>query len=212
MKDTFFNEYGTLITFEGIDGSGKSSAAKVLYDDLKKEAQVLLTREPGATDLGAHLREVLQKRKISVCDKAEYLLFAADRAQHMQQVVAPALKAGKIVISDRMADSSYAYQGYGRGIDPEMIKRVNAWAMMNREPDITIYLVIDYDRACKRLQKRDEPATVFEQERKAFFERVAQGFEDAFKERSSVIRVDASMAQGEVYKIVKESVYRYFDK
>ena len=112
---------GTLITFEGIDGSGKSSAARALYDHLKDELPVVLTREPGGTELGRVLRTLLQNRTFDLDAKAEYLLFAADRAQHMKEIVLPALAQNKIVISDRMADSSYAYQGSGRGVDPDMI-------------------------------------------------------------------------------------------
>ena len=199
---------GILITFEGIDGSGKSSVARSLCDALKKEFAVVLTREPGATELGKQLRTILQKRTFDLDAKAEYLLFAADRVQHMQEIVLPALRDNKVVISDRMADSSFAYQGYGRGVDPGMITQINRWAMQEREPDLTIYLELDYEQACERLAKRNERATVFERERADFFERVQQGFEVAFKGRT-IIRIDASQELEVVHRETYEAVYTY---
>lgn len=201
-------ETGILITFEGIDGTGKSSAARYLYDALKKEFPVIFTREPGATELGKQLRSILQNRTFDLDPKAEYLLFAADRVQHMETIVLPALQEGKIVISDRMADSSLAYQGYGRGVDPGMITLVNNWAMHDRVPDLTVYLELDYELASKRLALRNEQATVFEQERAEFFERVQQGFEQAFKDRN-IIRIDASQEQEAVQQATYKAVYNY---
>ncbi len=202
---------GTLITFEGIDGTGKSSAARALYDALKDEFPMVFTREPGATELGKQLRSILQNRTFDLHAKAEYLLFAADRVQHMETVVLPALRDNKVVISDRMADSSLAYQGYGRGVDPAMITRVNKWAMQDREPDLTVYLELDYEQASQRLAERNEQATVFEQERAEFFERVQQGFEVAFKDRP-IIRIDASQSLESVHKATYEAVYNFLVK
>ena len=202
-------KHGTLITLEGIDGSGKSSAAQALYEDLKNDYPVVLTREPGATHLGHMLREILQNRTFSIHPKAEFLLFASDRVQHFQEIVLPALSQGKIVISDRMADSSFAYQGYGRGVDPSMIQTINAWAMESRIPDATVYIEIPYAQAQSRLDQRNEQATVFEQERTEFFERVVQGFEEAFKNRSGILRIDGSLSPYQVRKAVKESVLSF---
>lgn len=196
---------GILITFEGIDGSGKSSAAQALFAKLHDTHSVVLTREPGASDLGTQLRAILQRRTFALEPKAEYLLFAADRVQHMETVVLPALNEQKIVISDRMADSSLAYQGYGRGVDPAMITLINSWAMHDRQPDLTIYLEIGYEQAAERLANRQEEATVFEQERASFFARVQQGFEKAFKERR-VARIDASQPEKEVHSAVFAAV------
>lgn len=203
---------GTLITLEGIDGCGKSSAAQSLYDDLKETYPVVLTREPGATKLGEVLRDFLQNRTCTVHAKAEFLLFAADRVQHFQEIVLPALAAGKIVISDRMADSSFAYQGYGRGVDPAMIKIINQWAMEAREPDATVYFEISFEDAKKRLGGRNEIATVFEQEQREFFERVAHGFEESFKNRSGILRVNGSLTPAEVRQEVKKVVLDFIHK
>lgn len=200
MSSQLYN--GTLITIEGIDGSGKSSAAQALYTTLLAHYDVLLTKEPGATSLGKQLRALLQGRTFALYPKAEFLLFAADRAQHIEEIVLPALREGKIVISDRMADSSRAYQGFGRGLDDQWIRSINEWAMNGIQPDITIYLKIDYQTAFKRLALRQEAATVFEQEKAAFFDRVIMGFEKIFSERSNVITIDASLPQEEVQQEV----------
>src|ERR1700730_16197149 len=128
---------GMLIVIEGIDGAGKSTLAKSLADILTTQGNtVLLTKEPGGSQLGKQLRTILQNQPIPITPIAEYLLFAADRAQHIEQVVKPALERGAIVISDRMGDSSLAYQGYGRGIDKNNIRTVNQWAMQGLTPDL----------------------------------------------------------------------------
>lgn len=190
---------GFLLTIEGIDGSGKSSVARALFEELsKKHYPVLLTKEPGATALGKQLRAVLQERPFAVCSEAEFLLFAADRAQHMCEVVEPALAQGIIVISDRMADSSRAYQGFGRGLDEQFISQVNIWAMKRSTPDLTFYIKVDYPTALERLHKRNEQITSFEKEKAAFFERVIQGFETIFKERKNVIILDGTQPLQEV--------------
>ncbi len=200
---------GKLITIEGIDGSGKSSAARALASALSTKADVLLTKEPGATELGQHVRKLLQERTIPVCPQAEFLLFAADRAQHMNDLVLPALATGKIVLSDRMADSSRAYQGFGRGLDDRFIQYINAWAMQNIIPDLTLYLKIDYTTAASRLKKRNEQITAFEREQALFFERVIAGFEEIFKERSSIITIDASLPEEEVHAAMIEKTNHY---
>lgn len=207
-----YSSPGILITLEGIDGSGKTSAAQALYQHLKNLHPAVLTREPGGTQLGKVLRTLLQERTFDLDPKAEYLLFASDRAQHMQEIVLPALAKGQIVISDRMADSSYAYQGYGRGVTPSMIHQVNRWAMQEREPDLTIYVMISYEEARRRLGVRNEQTTVFEKEQDAFFDRVAKGFEAAFALRSPqslVIRIDGHHDEKRVHSGIIEAVEQY---
>ncbi len=200
---TMINEKkaGAVIGFEGIDGSGKSSAAKFLYDCIRAIRPAILTKEPGGTELGKHLREVLNQRTYPVFPEAEFLLFAADRAQHWREIVIPALQEGKVVISDRTAASSLAYQGYGRGVDMAMIEHINTWATCGMKPDLTIYLKIDYATAMSRFTKR-EKSTVFEQEREAFFSRLIEGFDTIFANRDDVIIVDASLPESEVQKMI----------
>jgi dTMP kinase len=187
------------ITIEGIDGSGKSTLAQNLTAALIKEgASVILTKEPGGSELGRILRQILQEQNEPVCEKAEYLLFAADRAQHYKQVINPALEKGIMVISDRWADSSVAYQGYGRGLDTQMIKTVNTWATENIIPDLVFYIQIDAQTAFNRIKQRKLELTSFEKEKVEFWKRVEHGYEDIFSQRKEVVALDGTMTQEQI--------------
>jgi dTMP kinase len=183
---------GLLIALEGIDGSGKSTLAKLIAEQLSKEYPVLLTKEPGGTPLGVELRTILQQRAVHACPLAEYLLFAADRAEHFEQRVIPALTSGKLVISDRMADSSLVYQGFARGLDITMIQQVNAWAMQQHKPDVTIFVDVPLTVACKRWALRNEALSAFELEHDYFMDRVSSGFHALYKDRADVILIDGT--------------------
>lgn len=186
---------GVYIVIEGIDGSGKSTLASNLYKLFQKKShEVVLTKEPGGTPLGKYLRELVQNPAHELDSRSEFLLFAADRAEHRATVIDPSLEHDKIVISDRSADSSVAYQGYGRGLDIDMIQKVNRWAMDERVPDITIYVAIDYQTAKSRMKKRDEAVTTFENEQEAFFNRVAGGFRELYKDRKNLIVLDGKQS------------------
>jgi len=201
------NNNGYLLTLEGIDGSGKSTLAAKLYDwFLSQEKPVIKTFEPGDSPLGTILRSIMHEQKNNVCDKTEFLLMAADRAQHFHSTVIPALKAGKIVISDRMADSSLAYQGYGRGLDLELIQTVNAWAMSSIVPDCTIYLKFDPSRVLSRVTKRPGDLTSFEQEKAAFWQRVSNGYDEIFSGRTNVITIDAAQNPDVVFGLAKTAL------
>lgn len=171
---------GFLIAIEGIDGSGKSTLAHHLHTALEqKYSHVELTKEPGGTELGKKIREMLQTQPTPVCSIAESLLFAADRAQHffeMEQL----LQQNCLIISDRLADSSLAYQGYGRGLDQTWIKDNNKKAMNGRQPDLTIFVKVPVKTALERIQKRNETQSVFEKE--PFLQKVADGFEDIYSQ------------------------------
>lgn len=186
---------GIYITIEGIDGSGKTTLAKSLYNYLKEKYPTYLTKEPSETVIGKQLRELLTK-KVEISDRAEYLFFASDRAQHFHEIIIPKLKANEIIISDRSGDSSLAYQGYGRGLDVNVIKQVNEWAMNGIKPDIIFYLKIDPKVALERIYKRNETITNFEN--LEFLKKIANGFEDIFKSRNNVITLDASKTQQEL--------------
>ena len=202
-----YMQQGLLISFEGIDGSGKSTLASSCMQELTKLGyDSILTKEPGGTDFGKNLRSILQQRSHEISPKAEFLLFAADRAQHVAQLVTPALKSGKIVISDRMSDSALAYQGYGRGLDKDMIITVNKWAMNGLEPDLIIYLKIDYKTAFARTIKRNEALTDFEKEKSDFFEKVIHGFDIIFKDKNNVVTLDATKTQEELLKEALEII------
>jgi dTMP kinase len=184
---------GLLIAIEGIDGSGKSTLAKELYNHLcAKNIQVLLTKEPGDTPLGKEIRSLVQEQHVAICPKAEYLLFAADRAQHAQQVILPALAQGKVVISDRMGDSSIAYQGYARGLEIDMIKMINRWALNECMPDLTIFVKIDPTVARQRYIERSNHLSAFEKEEELFMRKIHDGFCDLYKNRSDVIIIDGN--------------------
>jgi len=140
------------ITLEGPDGSGKTTQARLLADWLREQGyEVVLTREPGGTDVGDQIRVVLHDPRNTAMDaRAEILLYSASRAQHVAQLIRPALAAGKIVISDRYADSTLAYQGYGRGLDLEMLRTITAFATGGLTPDLTLYLDITPQEGLQR--------------------------------------------------------------
>jgi dTMP kinase len=183
---------GLYIAVEGIDGSGKSSLIKALAKTLEANKNaVVVTKEPGGTDLGKTLRSLVQSHKKNICNKAEFLLFAADRTQHISSIVTPALEQGNIVISDRSFISSIAYQGYGRGLDKEMINKVNTWAMNDAMPDLIIYLALDPEIAFKRIAERQKTLTSFEQEKITFWQNVIKGFEDCCLVYKNMVKIDA---------------------
>jgi len=159
------------IALEGSEGCGKSTQAKRLAAALGAE----LTRETGGTPVGQRLRSILHDVAVTdLDDRAEALIIAADRAQHMRHVVHPALDAGRTVVSDRSVYSSLAYQGYGRGLDIEDVRRINDWALLGRWPDLVILLDAPVEHLQERLGRRQLDR--FEQETTEFHERVRNGF------------------------------------
>jgi dTMP kinase len=160
----------TWIAFEGGDGCGKSTQARLLAEQIG----AVLTREPGGTAVGERIREVLLDPAVANVDhRAEALLMAADRAQNIAEVVGPALDAGRHVVSDRSAFSSFAYQGYGRELDVDALRRLSDWAMDGRWPDVVVLLEVDADTAGARMT--DEPDRL-EAAGAAFHARVRGGF------------------------------------
>ncbi len=146
---------GTFITFEGIDGSGKSTQLKLLNVFLRAHGcEAVVTREPGGTTLGLRLREALLDAHEEVDPLTELLLFAADRAQHVRRVIRPALEAGQIVISDRYADATVAYQGAGRGFSPALIGEIVQLATEGLKPDLTVLFDLEIDESTSRTTRR----------------------------------------------------------
>ncbi len=183
---------GFLICVEGIDGSGKSLFAKALNQELTaKGYATLLTREPGGTPLGERIRELLFDKQTPPCPKAEFLLFAASRAQHCRDLIAPALGEGKIVISDRMADSSLVYQGYVRGLSLDLIRSVNSWAMDELTPTLIFYLKVDARTALNRISQRAIERCDFE-DSIAPLEKAITAFDTIFAPNKTVITLDAT--------------------
>lgn len=146
---------GTFITFEGIDGSGKSTQLRLLGSFLRANGcDALLTREPGGTPLGLRLRAALLDAMEEVDPLTELLVFAADRAQHVRRVLRPALQAGRVVFSDRYADATVAYQGAGRGFAPELIAQIIELATEGLKPDLTLLFDVSIEESTSRTTRR----------------------------------------------------------
>ena len=162
---------GRYIAFEGLEGCGKSTHVTRLAATLNG----ITTREPGGTAIGASLRAaMLDTSNTMLSPRAEALMMAADRAQHLEELVIPALNAGTHVVSDRSAYSSLAYQGYGRLLDIDELKRFNNWAIAGNWPDLVVFIDVPLDTLLERLKKRELDR--FEREDRAFFERIHAGF------------------------------------
>jgi dTMP kinase len=195
---------GTFISFEGIEGTGKSTQAKLLYNYLReKEADVILTEEPGGTQISVKIREVLlsvEHKEMSPL--TELLLYNASRAQHIQEVIMPALDRGAIVITDRFADSTLAYQGYGRGLDLQLIDSIDLIATGRLKPDITLLLDLDVQTGLKRnrgINKTDR----LELEDVAFHERVRNGYHMlAAKEPTRIKLISVTAGIDEIHRSI----------
>jgi len=168
---------GLFITFEGGDGSGKSTQASLLYRHLVESGRSALhTREPGGTEVGHEIRELVLHHRGDIVPRAEALLYAADRAHHIATVVRPALEAGTIVVQDRYLDSSVAYQGVGRELDPAEVRELSLWATQNLLPDLTVLLDIDEADARGRLDAANKRFDRLEAQGAEFHARVRTAF------------------------------------
>jgi len=166
------------ITFEGIEAAGKSTLIAGLDDDLRgRGANVLVTREPGGTPLGDRIRQISADPATEIDPLAEALLISASRAQHVASVIVPALRAGRTILCDRYFDSTIAYQGYGRGLDIEMLLALSMTATNRISPDLTILLDIPAALSLERVGNRGG-ADRFEREDEAFHERVRAGYHE----------------------------------
>jgi dTMP kinase len=185
---------GRFITFEGGDGSGKSTQAKLLTQWLESEGHtVFRSREPGGTDVGVEIREIVLHHRGDIAPRAEALLYAADRAQHIATKVRPALQRGDIVIQDRYLDSSVAYQGAGRVLGGREVRDLSLWATEALLPDLTILLDLDETVARGRLDADNKRFDRLEAERSEFHGRVRESFlELALAEPDRFLVLDAS--------------------
>ncbi len=186
---------GLFITIEGPDGAGKSTQVKLLADYLRKLGlEVILTREPGGTDLAEKIRELmLAPTGETVAPMTEVLLYAASRAQHVEGLIKPALARGAVVISDRFVDSSVAYQGFGRGLGVDEVWQINQWALGGLLPSLTIILDLELfigrQRTAERDQKQAGGPDRLEQENLEFHQKVRDGFLSLAKQDPKRIHV-----------------------
>jgi dTMP kinase len=166
-----------LVTFEGIEGSGKTTQVELLCKYLQEKGyQVIRTREPGGTALGEALRKVLLQKDLHLLPLSELLIFMAVRSQHMEEVITPALARGAVVVCDRFVDATYAYQGYGRGVDLGIIATLNRLVTKGVTPNLTILLDCEVDVGLERKLVRNPQLDRFEQEEAAFHEQVKRGY------------------------------------
>jgi len=204
---------GRFISLEGIEGTGKSTQAKLLSDYLKEKGfEVVLTEEPGGTQIGLRIRELL----LSVEHKGmtavtELLLYNASRSQHIREIIVPAISSGAIVITDRFTDSTIAYQGFGRGIDLSLINSIDLIATERLRPDITILLDLDAEVGLKR-NKRINKTDRLELEDLEFHQRVRNGYHNlAEKEPERIKLIDASAGIQEIHSRISSIITNFIN-
>lgn len=208
---------GKFITFEGIDGSGKSTQLRMLASDLRlRGLDVLTTCEPGGTPLGRRLREAFLDTEETVAPLAELLLFAADRAQHVNFTLKPALETGRIIVSDRYADATAAYQGAGRGFDRQTIKQVIELATDGLKPDLTLFFDVPVEKAIARTNSRTgagEQKNRMDSETVEFYERVRRAYlKIAESEPQRFVVVDGAGEINEIKAKVLKIVTEFLKK
>ena len=209
------------LVLEGLNGAGKTSLQNKIALYLEsRNFRVLKTREPGATGLGKALRELLLASEgVGIGNLAELFLFAADRAEHVEKIISPALKRGELVVSDRFLYSTLAFQGHGRGLDLSVVDEINRLAVSGLYPDIVILLDIDPELGLRRsshrsleIERRD-CGDAFEKESLQFHKRVRRGFLDMARTRPEPFLVlDANCPEGEVFDRVLPVLHSWFEQ
>ena len=204
-----YNALPLFISFEGIEGSGKSTQAKILYDSLKqKEYPVILTREPGGTAIGNDIRQILIDKKNNQIDPlTELMLNFASRIEHLQQVILPSLKNKQIVITDRFYDSTLAYQGFAMGVEIETIEKMHQLMINSIQPDITFLCDMDVEVAFQRIKSRSDNNR-YEELSFDFHNKVRNGFLEIAKNNAGRIKI--INANNDVCKVA-EQVIKYLN-
>lgn len=206
---------GIFVTLEGPDGSGKSSVVKLMEEYLReKKVEYIVTREPGGIDIAEEIRKVILDKKNTNMDmRTEALLYAAARRQHIVEKIIPALKEGKVVLCDRFIDSSLAYQGYGRGIGIDEVKKINEFAIEGHMPDITIYLDIEPEVGLMRIAKnKNREVNRLDLENIDFHKKVRCGYHILIKQFPNRIKtVNANKSLEEVFMDVKKILKEKFE-
>lgn len=194
---------GLLITFEGGEGAGKTTLIESIHQHLTEEGYpVTSTKEPGDSPLGKHIRELLlHKHEISISNRAKLLLFLADRAQHIEELIGPKLKEHEIILCDRFTDSSLAYQGAEGDFDEDILQLICSFATSDLIPDLTFFLDLDPQVGLKRIHKTNQELDRIESEKLSFHEKVRNGFLAlAEEETERFVILDASESPEEVSK------------
>jgi len=201
LKNVFF------ITFEGIDGCGKSTQLKLAANFLKSKGLTsVVLREPGSTPLSEKVRKILLDKKLKINPLSELMLYEAARAELVEQTISPALKQRKVILCDRFYDSTTAYQGYGRGIDIGLIKKLNNQVVGKCHPDLTFMIDVDYKTSLSRRKKNTDR---LESESRAFFNKVRKGFlEIAHRNKKRVVIVDGRNSIDDIFQEVKSCLIR----
>lgn len=208
------NKTGKFITFEGIEGAGKSTQVIKLQKYLQeKNIDCILTREPGGTEVAEMIRGVLLDSQLpAMHSDTELLLMFAARAEHLQKKILPALKQGRWVLCDRFTDASYAYQGYGRGIDLQRLADLEQWVQGDVRPDLVLVFDLAVETGLERAGKRSE-ADRFEQETSAFFNRVREGYLERASQNPERYKViDASQDEQSVWQQVRKVTENYLSE
>jgi len=203
---------GLFITFEGLDGSGKTTQIKLLNSYLKGEGfDVILTREPGGTEIGRKIREILlDKKNQDISHKTETFLFLASRAELTSKVIVPALGEGKIVICDRFFDSTLVYQGIARGLGVEEILEMSLWATDGLVPDITFLLSMKVSRCDKRIKEANRKKDRIEMEENNFKEKIYKGYLDIAREnKERFVVIDAEKSIESIFEEIKSKVLEH---
>ena len=197
---------GTFITLEGIEGSGKTTQAKLLTDALKqKGVNAISTREPGGIETAEAIRQIVLHKDVEPI--TELLLYEASRSEHFCKIIRPALNSGKTVICDRFTDASIAYQGYGRGLDVKLVEELNRIATFGVEPDLTFIFDIPAQMAFERLKQRGHALDRFERLDVKFYEKVRKGYLDlSVKYPKRIVVVDGTKSVENIHKAVMEKI------
>ena len=200
---------GLFITFEGTDGAGKTTQIQRLSADLRQAGHdICLTREPGGTPISEQIRDMLLNPDHGeMAATTELLLYAASRAQHVSEVIKPALEAGKIVISSRFSDAMVVYQGYGRGLDLERINRLNRIATDGITPNVTLVLDLPVEIGLQRAQKSRGGLDRLEREKIEFHQRLRDGYRALAQQETQRLKIiDAQASPEQVYAQIKAAI------
>lgn len=200
---------GWFVTFEGVDGSGKTTQLRLLAESLRREGHTVVeTREPGGTPIAEKIRSLLlDPANTAMTPRAELLLYEAARAQHVEEVIRPALERGEIVLCDRFTDATLAYQGYGRGFPLEELRRLNAFATDGLQPDLTFLFDVDWETSRERVGSRGQGQDRLEGEAEVFHRRVRAGYQHlAAQETARIVLLDGSHSAAVIQSDIRRSL------